>query len=386
MKKIMAFLGVGVLTFLYGCVAPEVTTSNQISPDADPLQGGISSADIRSVASQMAPSILALPEIAEASDLTRIKIADFKNNSRFFIDSNLFMKRLVLELNRHGKGQVRFLNNNEKIQKTRIAALKDRQAAQLQENLKNIAADLAKSPVAATPIKVAVIPVLNTNLVNMNADSFTAMLRSEIVNSSAGRIQFLMPGITEGADYYLTGQFIPETMKTEGIINLAEYIQVVDSRVKNGQSMYIVNDMANGNVPSQITTVQHGENISSTTITPATNKIAIYETHLKNILNNPELRNNPDVNKRLNIMLVDAKTKTAVFEKMILVDRKISDNSGSADYIISGEINGMHQRKNGTGTDYLMVTIQLVEIDSGETIWEDAYEVKRISSSGIVYK
>jgi hypothetical protein len=220
----------------------------------------------------------------------------------------------------------------------------------------------------------------------MNADSFTAMLRSEVINASGGNIQFLMPGITEGADYYLTGQFIPETMKTEGIINLSEYIQVVDNRVKNGQSMYIVNDTVNGTVPTQITTVQHGENISSTTITPASNKIAVYETHLKNILNNPELKNNPNVDKRLNIMLVDAKTKTAVFEKMILVDRKISDNSGVASYIICGEINGMHQRKNGTGTDYLMISIQLVEIESGETVWEDAYEVKRMTSAGIVYK
>ena len=98
------------------------------------------------------------------------------------------------------------------------------------------------------------------------------------------------------------------------------------------------------------------------------------------------MRANPNVNKRLNIMLVDVKTKTAVFEKMVMLDRKISDNSGAANYIISGEISGMHQRKNGVSTDYLLISIQLTEPESGEIVWEDDYEVKRMSTSGIVYR
>ncbi|MBE6403292.1 MAG: hypothetical protein E7039_06175 [Lentisphaerae bacterium] len=375
--------------FLSGCVsAPPPKPSPEIDLDANPLKGGISSADIRTVASQMCPSILAVPEISGTPDLVRIKIAGFTNKSRFFINSDLFMKRLTAELNRYGRNKVRFLNNNARVQANRHAVLKDRQSEMIMTNLKNIAAEMAASPVAkqAKPIKVAVIPVLNTNLVNMNADSFAAMLRAEVVNAAGGKIQFLMPGVTEGADYYLTGQFIPETMKTEGIINLANYIEVVDARVKAGKSMYIASEAPNAMNPTQINTVQTGANSSVTTVTPASKNLVVYENHLKQILNDPAMRANPNVNKRLNVMLVDAKNKVSVFEKMILLDRKFSDNSGAAKYIISGEINGMHQRRNGTNVDYLLITMQLTDPESNETIWEDIYEVKRLTDGGIVYK
>ena len=195
-----------------------------------------------------------------------------------------------------------------------------------------------------------------------------------------------MPGVTEGADYYLTGQFIPETMKTEGIINLANYIEVVDARVKAGKSMYIASEAPNAMNPTQINTVQTGANSSVTTVTPASKNLVVYENHLKQILNDPAMRANPNVNKRLNIMLVDVKTKAAVFEKMIMIDRKISDNSGAANLIISGEISGMHQRRNGVGTDYLHISVQLTDPESAEIVFEDEYEVKRMTDSSVVYK
>ena len=391
MKKCL-FLGIAMLigcsvALLSGCAVPQVTTTNEISPDSDPLQGGLSSADIRTVASQMCPAILAVPEISDSPELVRIKLAGFSNKSRFFIQNDIFMKRLTVELNRYGRNKVRFLNNDAKVQANRYAVLKDRQSEIIQQNLKKVAAEIAASPIAKQPkpVKIAVIPVLNTNLVNMNADSFAAMFRSEIVNATAGKLQFLMPGVTEGADYYLTGQFIPETMKTEGIINLANYIEVIDARVKAGKSIYIANE-AQGGKSAQVTSIQHGNNISTSTITPASNNTVLYENHLKKILDDPAMRANPNVNKRFNIMLVDVKNKVAVFEKMIMLDRKFSDNSGVAKYIISGEINGMHQRKNGIGSDYLMITVQLTDPESNETIWEDAYEVKRLSQNGIVYR
>ena len=375
------------MLFLNGCVHPHVSNTNEISPDEEPLQSGITSGDVRTVASQMCPAILAVPEIAESADVTRIKIADFKNSSRFFIDCNLFMKRLSVELNRHSRGRVRFLSNNEKVQASRVAVLKDRQSAQIQQNLKKIASEIAASPILAQGkvVKVAVIPVLNTNLVNMNADSFTAMLRSEIFNACGGKVQFLMPGVLDGADYYLTGQFIPETMKTEGIINLANYIEVVDARVKAGKSMYVAVDSGSTVIPAHITTVNSG-NVSTTTVNPAHAKVVAYENHLRQILNDPAMRANPNVNKRLNVMLIDVKSKAGVYEKMIMLDRKISDNSGNAQYIISGEISGMHQRRNGVASDYLLISIQLTDPESNEMIWEDAYEVKRLSESGIVYR
>ena len=123
-----------------------------------------------------------------------------------------------------------------------------------------------------------------------------------------------------------------------------------------------------------------------TTITPQSSKIQLYETHLKKILDDPAMRKNPNVNKRLNIMLVNAKEKTSVYEKMIMIDRKITDNSGAADYIISGTISAMHQRRNGVATDYLLISVQLTNPETNEIIWEDAYEVKRLTQTGIVYR
>ena len=367
------------LLVLSGCASPHppVPGPGPIAVDEDPIKYGISSRDIKNVATQMCPAILAVPEIA-SGNVTRIKVADFKNTSRFFIDRNLFMKSLRLELNRYANGRVRFLNDNVKTAVNRAAVLKDRQSAQIQKDLKILATDLAASSVAkqSKPIKVAVVPVLNTNLVNMNADSFTAMLRSEVVNASGGRIQFLMPGVLDGAEYYLTGQFIPETMKTEGIINLANYISVVDARVKAGKSMYIASEPVRQVKPANITTVQTGNNVSATSVDPAMEQIAVYETHLKRMLDDPAMRANPNVNKRLNIMLIDAKSKVSVFEKMIMLDRKISDNSGSANFIISGEISGLTQKNSIDSTDYVLVTIQLTDPESNEIIWEDGYEVK----------
>ncbi len=392
MKRLLS-LSAGVafatgLSFLSGCASPTTVPSQNIPLDSDPLRGAIGSEDIRTVASQMAPEILSVQEVADAADIVRIKMAKFKNTSRFFIDSEIFMKRLSVELNRYGKGKIRFLNNNEKVNPARASVLKNRQSAQIQKNLKSIAGEISKSPIL-TPnkkVKVAVVPVLNTNLVNMNADSFTAMLRSEIFNATAGKMQFLMPGETKGADYYLTGQFIPETMKTEGIVNLAKYIEAVDARVKAGKSMYIAADKNSSNSSTQITSVKQNDDVTVTTVTPQSKDITLYDNYLREIMNNQSLQVNPNVNKRLNIMLVDAKEKTSVYEKMIMIDQQINDNSGIARYIISGEISGMHARKNGDNTDYLLITVQLTDVETNETVWEDAYEVKRFTQSGIVYK
>lgn len=376
-----------LMGILGGCVSPDVSKINQIAVDSDPLQGGISSADIRTVASQMAPAILTLPEIANAKNISIIKVADFKNSSRFFVDRNLFMKRLMIELNRYGRGKIRFLSNNSQVQVSRADILKERQEKQIIAGLKEIALNIANSAIVQPnkAVKIAVIPVFNVNLINMNADSFAAMLRSEISNATRGKVQFLLPGEMNGADYYLTGQFIPESMKTEGIINVANYIDVIDARIKAGKSMHIIAETADRASNAQVTSVTAG-NVTTSTISPADRKIALYENHLVKLLNDPAMRANPNVSKRLSIMIADAKTKAIVHENMIMLDRKISDNSGMADYIISGEISGMHQRKNGVASDYIVVSIQLTDPETNMVVWEDAYEVKRISSSGIVYR
>ena len=359
--------------YLSGCVTPRVEPSNLVDPDESPMGGAITSQDIRTVASQMAPEILSIPEIADTPDTVRIILADFKNNSRFLIDKNIFASRLRLELNRYGNNKIRFISKSRNVQRERVNAVAQRQEERVREYLKKLGTEIANldwvknSPY---PVRIAVIPVINTNLVNMNADSFTAMLRSVIVSAAKGKVQFLMPGKINGADFYLTGQFVPESIKTESIVDMGVYIKVMEDRAKRGQSF----DLTDNRVPQ----TSNNNLIMEASIRR--------ESELVRMLRDPALRANPNVNKRLNVMLVQPGNDVAVFEKMFLIDRKFTDNSGKADFILNGEIRALSQRRHGVASDYLLISVQLIDIESNEMVWENAYETKRLTESGIVYQ
>lgn len=370
--SLLALIG-SCLCFL-GCATATYTTTNRIDVDDESNDGGgITSADVRLVATSMCPEILALPEVIDSDETIRIKVADVKNSSRFFIDRNLFTKRLCVELNRHGDGAIRFINSTSTTQTARQSVHSDRSKKAFKKQLGLAAKAFVSSPLveqATNPIKVAVIPVLNANLVNMNADSFAAMFRGEIADVANGKVQFLMPGETEGADYWLTGQFYPDSIKMEGIINLANYIEVIDERVKKGESMYLPEVAMASATP-----------FSATAIATSSK-----ETELLKMLRNPELQKIPDCEKKLNLMVVKPDNKVAVWEKTITAEQKFSTNDGNAQYILSGEISGMSQNTNGVMSDYLLITMELVDTESNEIVWQDAYEVKRLTKSGTVYR
>lgn len=375
MKKLLCLCLVPALFWLAGCASSgaDFSTTNRVDVDDDSMDGGISATDVRTVASTMCPSILALPEVSMADEAVRVAVSDIKNSTRFFIDKNLFSKRLCVELNRYSQGSLRFISENKSVQTKRAAMTEDRSRKLLQKQLKQVAKAFVESPAvqqSSKPITVAVIPVLNSNLVNLNANSFAAMFRGEIADVANGKVQFLMPGETEGADYWLTGQFYPDSMKQEGIINLANYIEVIDERVKSGDSMYIEEEV-------------------STMVTPfsaSASATKSKETELLKMLRDPALRNIPDCDKKLNLMLVKPDTKVAVWEKTIVADKQFTTNLGNAQYILSGEISGMSQNSNGKVSDYLLITMELVDAESNEVIWQDAYEVKRVTKAGVVYR
>lgn len=373
MKRLLVLPVIGGL-LLGGCVSADITgTPRRIDPDDESVDGGLSSQDIRTVASRMCPAILSVPEIANGVPPVRIAVAEMKNSSRFFIDRNLFTKKLLVELNRYGRGTVRFINNNERVQEKRIEVLKDRQETDIRRQIAEVANAIASNPIfagRATPAKIAVIPALNTNLVNLNADSFAAMLREEVLNASGGKILFLMPGHVEGADYWLTGQFYPVSLKREGIINLADYFDVITERIKSGKSLYL---------DSSVTTV-------STPETTTTTMAATKEDDLLQMLRSPDLRAIPNAEKRLNVMIVRPQDKLSVFEKSLTLNEKIRPMSGNASLVLSGEISGLSQAQNGTYNDYLHIAFELVDPNTNETVWQDGYEVKRVSSVGTVYR
>ena len=91
--KSLKYLAAGAV-LASGCVSGDLSSSRRIHPDDETMDGGISSADIRTVASKMCPAILSVPEVADGQPPVRIKIANVKNSTRFFIDGDLFAKRL----------------------------------------------------------------------------------------------------------------------------------------------------------------------------------------------------------------------------------------------------------------------------------------------------
>lgn len=386
--KVLLLLGATVVLLgLSGCVSPQVSQAPvEISPDVEPLQSGISSADVRTFASKLCPELLATPVVSEAAGPVVIKIEPFINTSRFFIDSKLFTSRLSVELNKYGAGRIRIQTDNARVIKTSAHIMRKRQEQKVRVYLKELAKRIAANPMLVkkdgVPVKIAVAPVIGTNIVNMNGDSFVAMLRSEIAMAANGRILFLMSGVMEGADYWLTGQFFPESMKTEGIINLANYIDIIDERVRLGKPLDTASVIAEGN-----SSFNGAANAAGATAQAGTSSV-VYEKErvLSQMLHNPAFRENPDVNKRLNMMIVRPTDKLAVFEDSCLIDQETHDVSARANYVLGGEIQGHSQRRGTLTSDYLLIRAHLTDPEVGEKVYEGAHEVKRLTQTGVVYR
>ena len=370
---------IAILAGASGCVSPWSAPVPDPGPEPEPVHpdSGLTR-EIRTFASKLCPELLATPAIAESSGAIIVKVAPFKNTSRFFLDSSLVLKRLRLELNQYGGGRIRFQTDNEHVVKASAEVLRKRQEEKVRAYLKELAKRISTNPQFANkdglPVKMAVAPVLGVNIVNMNGDSFAAMLRAEIAMASNGRIQFLMPGVMEGADYWLTGQFIPETMKKEGIVNLANYIDVIDERIRTGKPL----DTA--------TIISESKTTYDGSISTTTSFVYEKERMLSQMLHDPSFRENPDVNKRLDVMIVRPKDKIAVFEDMFLLDQKTPDVSGRANYILSGEISGLSRKNEGRSVDYLLFTVQLNDPETQEIVYEGGHEVKLVTQQPIVYR
>jgi penicillin-binding protein activator len=70
---------------------------------------GIESQDIVTVADKMAREILSTPEIANAKGVPRIVLLPVKNETRFPINKDIFLERIMTLLNEKSSGKVRFL-------------------------------------------------------------------------------------------------------------------------------------------------------------------------------------------------------------------------------------------------------------------------------------
>ncbi|MEA1968568.1 MAG: hypothetical protein U9N77_10155 [Thermodesulfobacteriota bacterium] len=100
-----------------------------------------------------------------------------------------------------------------------------------------------------------------------------------------------------------------------------------------------------------------------------------------------EKSRHPNVAKYLNVLLMNANTGEIPIEKMIKVGRKMKSGLGRSDYILTGELSALSKAvQGGDRSDYVIMSFQIIEPSSNEILWEDAYETKKVSKSGVLYK
>ncbi|MBO7206991.1 MAG: hypothetical protein J6W10_05200, partial [Kiritimatiellae bacterium] len=146
MKVVKLNLGCAIVALwgVTGCVSPQITKpSGEIHPDVEPLDTGITSADVRTFASKLCPELLSAPAVSDAAGTVVVKVAPFRNTTRFFIDSSLFLKRLRLELNQFGGGKIRFQSDNTNVVKASYQVLRKRQEEKVRSYLKELAKRIA---------------------------------------------------------------------------------------------------------------------------------------------------------------------------------------------------------------------------------------------------
>lgn len=56
------------------------------------------------------------------------------------------------------------------------------------------------------------------------------------------------------------------------------------------------------------------------------------------------------------------------------------------DFYLTGELTGLSKATRGHRSDYILMAFQLIDAETSDIIWEDAYEIKRVGITGVVYQ
>lgn len=325
--------------------------------------GGLDMDQVRSAAQAMCASLLQCPALKAKSGTVRIKQADIQDSTRYLINSDFFLERFSDELCTASGGRVVFLDSSESVGADERRIHQKRQRRQVEDRIRQIAAYIARTAeLSGRKVTVAMLPALNTNLVGLNADGFMLMLRENLVTAGGGNIRFLAPGETEGADYWLTGEFYPVEAGKVGRVNLAEYLEVIGNRVKEGRSVYVEKDRTPEAVmnPREMTLIK--------------------------VLEDSRLQEMPNCDLRLNVMLTKAGSSEVVFESTAQIANEFSDNSETSDFILSGVISNLTNRRSGVSKDYVLLGFKLVDPETNLQVWRQSYEIEYVHREGTVYQ
>jgi len=335
--------------FIASCAKPintHPTYTKILTPDESDNIGGsfLESEDIRSMSSIMAVELLSLPEInfPEKSPV-RIAIAPVQNSTAYIFDKDILSRKIRLELSKYAKGKVRFISQNKANQRMRYKIIHEQDEANWQPLLEQSAKTLINSNFvqsAKNPLRVGLLAPKNINLTDMNADSFMIMFRSELLKQGGGNLQFIRDTGKESAvDYWLTGEFFAEGIKN------------YELKQRLSSASVLINPYVAIASQSEIT-----------------------------------IEKRPNVAKSLAILLVDSKGEQIVFSDLHNLERKVNTGLGRANFMLTGEVKGLHKAAGGNRSDYILVTFQLVDFLNNEIIWEGSYETKKVTQRSAVYK
>lgn len=56
------------------------------------------------------------------------------------------------------------------------------------------------------------------------------------------------------------------------------------------------------------------------------------------------------------------------------------------DFYLTGELVGLSKATSGHRSDYILMSFQLIDTETSDIVWEDAYEVKRVGRTGVAYQ
>ena len=131
--------GAALALVLTGCASSGVKNPSGVpvtvmNPDERGFVAGtgVESQDVVAVTDKIARTILSTPEIANAQGIPRVVLLPVENNTRFRINSDLFLTRIRVQLNEKAMNRVRFLDRKNMAQLESERALK--QSGQVTSN------------------------------------------------------------------------------------------------------------------------------------------------------------------------------------------------------------------------------------------------------------
>ena len=317
----------------------------------------------------MTASLLSSQGIARKDGVVRIAIAPIRNSSRFIFDKDIFMKRLRVEMNKVAEGRIRFISQGMG-QEIRSEILQEQDKDIWDATVEDVALFISQSGLVANatqPLKIAVIPVKNTNIVNLNADSFTALVRAKIAEKTNSKIIFLAREEN--------GKAINQILAESDLRNLG-LVESVKNKMVAGVDYFLGGEFISKSLSVESAQIQKKERVGVSQDDPR----VITSESISSV-------KRPNVSTYLNIMLIDAQTGVIPVEKLVRVDREMKSGLGKADFLLTGELSALSKgASGGDRSDYVILSFQLVDPQTNEVLWEDAYETKKVTNRGVLYK